>query len=91
MLKLITSEGLSSALTTRDENLLLVCVSFVDLVKGLKPWKHRFDGLRLGVWCFWIVVVRAFVEIMDEADAAIVFGLMSEWKRRLVMELYDIV
>lgn len=66
-------------MTTRDENLFLLCVSFVDLVKGLKPWKHRFDGLRLCVWCFWSVDVRAFVEIMDDADAAIVFGLMSEW------------
>lgn len=79
MLRLITREVLSSALTTNPRETLLLGVERVltlDLVRGLRPWKVTLDGFRRWVWDFWMVGDKAGADIMDEAEAAI-FGLVN--------------
>lgn len=79
VLRLITREALSSALTTPPRGTLLLgvkvvtLVEVVDLVRGLRPWKQTLDGFR--VWCFWMEGDKAGVDNMDEAEAAM-FGLV---------------
>lgn len=77
MLRLMTKEGFSSALTTQE--LLLVVgalnpslVVGEDLVRGLRPWKEIWVGERWLVWCLVTVDEMVGAENKAEEVAAIV-------------------
>lgn len=77
MLRLITRDGLSSALMAaergrRRANLVVVVVAGRESLVALRPWKEMLDGVSCLVP--WRVVVEEKREI-DEAEDAIFWDL----------------
>jgi len=66
VLKLMTSDGLSSAFTAKllfgAAVLILEREVVLALVRGLRPWNERLDGVRLW-WFFWIVGVKSKLDV----------------------------